>query len=175
MTFSAYSHLAGMGHAGRLRALTVGAALLVASVASAQSGAGSAQSSVEANYQRDRAACMASDSQHERTSCLREAGAVRAEAMRGASRGGESQETLTRNALERCKRQSPEQQAICERMVRGEGTTRGSVEGGGMIRELTIMEPASSVSPPPVQAPMAVPPPSTTTPGATPLAPLPTR
>lgn len=172
MTFSAHPFSAGAPHIGRLRALAFGVAMLVASVASAQSGTGSAQSSIEANYQRDRAACMASDSQHERTSCLREAGAVRAEAMRGAQRGGESQEMLTRNALERCKRQPPEQQAVCERMVRGEGSTTGSVEGGGMIRELTIMEPAGSVNPPPAQPPMAVPPPA---PGATPLAPLPAR
>jgi hypothetical protein len=115
---------------------------------------------------------MASDSQHERTSCLREAGAVRAEARRGAGQGGESQEMLTRNALERCKRQPAEQQAICERMVRGEGSTTGSVESGGMIRELTIMEPAKSVAPQRQQPPMASPPPA---PGATPLAPLPTR
>ncbi|MDO8906513.1 hypothetical protein [Hydrogenophaga sp.] len=162
MSFPAHHSLTVVRHAGRLRLLAVGAAMLVASVASAQSGAGSARSSIEATYQRDRAACMASDAQHERTSCLREAGAVRAEAMRGARRGGESEEMLTRNALERCKRQSGEQQAICERMVRGEGSTTGSVEGGGMIRELTIMEPARSVNPPPAS-------------GATPLAPLPAR
>jgi hypothetical protein len=105
---------------------------------------------------------MASDSQHERTSCLREAGAVRAEALRGAAQGGESKEMLMRNALERCNRQPAEQQAICERMVRGEGSTTGSVESGGMIRELTIMEPAKSDAPPPAS-------------GAVPLAPLPAR
>lgn len=147
---------------GRLRALAVGAAMLVASVASAQSGTGSAQSSIESRYQRDRAACMASDSQTDRTSCLRDASAVRAEAKRGARQGGESQEMLTRNALERCKRHPPEQQAICERMVRGEGSTSGSVESGGMIRELTIMEPAGSGAPSPA-------------PGTRPLAPLPAR
>lgn len=173
MSYSAHPFSAGVPYAGRLHMLAVGAAMLVASVASAQS-VGGTQSSIEAKYQRDRAACMSSDSQHERSSCLREAGAVRAQARRGSSQGGESQEMLTRNALERCKRQPPEQQVICERMVRGEGSTTGSVEGGGMIRELTIMEPASSVSPPPAQAPIAVPPPSTT-PGATPLAPLPSR
>lgn len=172
MSYPAHFFSASVSPAGRLRMLAVGAAMMVASVASAQSGAGGAQSSIEATYQRDRAACMASDSQHERSSCLREAGAVRAEARRGTAQGGESQEVLTRNALERCKRQPAEQQAICERMVRGEGTTTGSVEGGGMIRELTIMEPARSVSPPPAQAPMAVPPPRS---GASPLAPLPTR
>lgn len=146
--------------------------MLTASVAWAQSGAASDRSSIEATYQRDRAACMASDSQHERTSCLREAGAVRAEALRGAAQGGESKEMLMRNALERCKRQPTEQQAICERMVRGEGSTSGSVESGGMIRELTIMEPAKSSAPSPAQPPMASPPPA---PGAAPLAPLPAR
>ncbi len=169
MIFSAHPLSAGAPPIGRLRALAVGAAMLVASVASAQSGTGSAQSSIESRYQKDRAACMASDSQVDRTSCLRDAAAVRAEAKRGARQGGESQEMLTRNALERCKRHPPEQRAICERMVRGEGSTTGSVQGGGMIRELTIMEPAK------VEAPQS----STTSPqpapGATPLAPLPAR
>ncbi|MDR7148107.1 hypothetical protein J2W49_000035 [Hydrogenophaga palleronii] len=166
---STHSHLSSIR---RLRVIAVGAAMLVASVAWAQSGAAGARSSIEATYQRDRAACMASDSQHERTSCLREAGAVRAEALRGVGRGGESQETLMRNALERCKRQPADQQAICERMVRGEGSATGSVESGGMIRELTIMEPARPGTPSPAQPPMASPPPA---PGAAPLAPLPTR
>lgn len=150
-----------------LRTVLASAALLMASAAwSATPGA---KSDVEARYQQDRAACMSSSSQHERTSCLREAGAVRAEALKGAGQGGESKEMLMRNALERCKRQPAEQQAICERMARGEGNTTGSVESGGVIRELTIMEPAKSNAP---QAPMASPPPA---PGATPLPPLPSR
>lgn len=156
------STLPSVPPARRLRVIACGIAMLTASVSWAQSGAAGARSSIEATYQRDRAACMASDSQHERTSCLREAGAVRAEALRGAAQGGESKEMLMRNALERCKRQPADQQAICERMVRGEGSTTGSVESGGMIRELTIMEPAKPMAPPPA-------------PGATPLAPLPAR
>jgi hypothetical protein len=156
----------------RLRAIAVGAAMLTAAAAWAQSDAAGARSSIESTYQRDRAACMASDSQHERTSCLREAGAVRAQALSGVARGGESKEELMRNALERCKRQPADQQAICERMVRGEGSTTGSVESGGMIRELTIMEPVKPSAPAPAQPPMVSPPPA---PGTTPLAPLPAR
>jgi hypothetical protein len=150
-----------------LRTVLAAAALLV--VSTAWSATPGAKSDVEARYQQDRAACMSNSSQHERSSCLREAGAVRAEAMKGAGQGGESKEMLMRNALERCKRQPAEQQAICERMARGEGSTTGSVESGGVIRELTIMEPAKSPTP---QAPMASPSP---VPGATPLAPLPAR
>lgn len=131
------------------RSLMTMAALLVASVAwAAQPGA---KADIESTYQRDRAACMASDSQHERTSCLREAGAVRAEALRGAAKGSESEEVRARNALQRCQGLPAANRDICERMARGEGSTSGSVEGGGVIRELTIMEPVPPVAPGPAR------------------------
>lgn len=94
----------------------------------------------QSTYEQDRAACMRSDAQHERTSCLREAGAIRAQ---GPSRvPGTTPETRMDNAMKRCADLPPENKSTCERMVRGEGTVSGSVAGGGQIRELVTTVPA---------------------------------
>lgn len=123
--------------------------------------AGPDKAAIEAAYQRDRAACQALSPTQDRTSCLRDAGAHRAQALKSGIRGGTSAQELERNALQRCQAHSPEQRAICERMVRGEGTASGSVQGGGTMRELVTQEvlPAPPPPPPPLQpAPMSPPP-----------------
>lgn len=96
----------------------------------------------QTTYEQDRAACLRSDSQHERTSCLREAAAVRAQSKTRTPMMNSSPESRLQNALKRCTELPPENKAICERMVRGEGSVSGSVEGGGLIRELVTPVPA---------------------------------
>ena len=120
-------------------------ALLFGANAWAQTGGGSA--AIEQQFQQDKAACMAIDDVQTRSSCLREAGAVRAQALKGVPQGGESAEERLRNALKRCDPLPADRKAICERMVRGEGSESGSVQGGGVIRELTIMEPVEPLPP----------------------------
>ena len=127
------------------------------------------RAAIDETYRLDRAACLDSASQHERSACLREAGAARAEALRGQLRTGASPEELARNALQRCQRLPPENKMLCERMARGEGTASGSVAAGGLIKELEIQVPAPA---PPMAAPpaMPAPPPMSAPP---PMAPLP--
>lgn len=96
----------------------------------------------QTTYEQDRAACLRSDSQHERTSCLREAAAVRAQSKTRTPMMNSSPESRLQNAMKRCTELPPEYKAICERMVRGEGSVSGSVEGGGLIRELVTPVPA---------------------------------
>ena len=96
----------------------------------------------QSTYEQDRAACLRSDSQHERTSCLREAGAVRAQGARKMPMAGDTPESRMQNAMKRCTQLPAESKATCERMVHGEGTTSGSVAGGGMLRELVTPVPA---------------------------------
>lgn len=116
------------------------AALAIALPASAAGGVDKA--SIEANYQAARAACQAMAVPADRTNCLRDAGAARAQALRTGP-SSTSAEQLQRNALQRCQaHKSAEDQATCERMARGDGNTSGSVEGGGVIRELTTQVPA---------------------------------
>lgn len=108
----------------------------------------------QSTYEQDRAACMRSDSQHERSSCLREAGAVRAQGHRRAPDA--TPEARMENAMKRCAELPPENKSTCERMVHGEGSVSGSVAGGGQIRELVTPVPAV----PPMQPmPPAQPPP----------------
>lgn len=107
---------------------------------------------IESTYQMERAACLGGQSQHERSSCLREAGAVRAEARAGQRAPAASPATWAQNALQRCKDLPPENQVICERMVHGEGSASGSVAGGGVIRELVTEVPAA-----PQREPVAAP------------------
>ncbi|MDO9252850.1 MULTISPECIES: hypothetical protein [Comamonadaceae] len=127
------------------RGLLASAALLMLSPAAfAQS-----RSAIDAAYQQDRAACLDSASMHERSACLREAGAVRAEALKGRRLAGTSADTLARNAVQRCQELPPDDKLLCERRVRGEGNETGSVAAGGVLRELVTEVPAP--------APMAAP------------------
>lgn len=96
----------------------------------------------QSTYEQDRAACMRSDSQHERSSCLREAAAVRAQSKTRMPMMNSTPESRMQNAMKRCAELPPENKATCERMVHGEGTVSGSVEGGGQIRELVTTVPA---------------------------------
>jgi hypothetical protein len=119
-----------------LSACTVGA-LLVAGMAAA---AGGKLSEAQARYQQDRAACISGQSQQDRATCLREAGAALQEAKRG--RIGDGQSSYEQNQLIRCDRLAAGDREDCLRRMRGEGTVSGSVEGGGIYRELRTTVPA---------------------------------
>ena len=103
-------------------------------------------SAADAQYERDRQACMAqTGSEVSRQACLREAGAARQAARRGDELVDPAPSELQRNALARCEvHTDPVDHAACVRMVQGEGMSQGSVQEGGVIRQtITVMEPAS--------------------------------
>jgi hypothetical protein len=79
-------------------------------------------------------------SRPDRATCLREAGAALQEAKRG--RSGDAQGAYERNRLLRCDRLAAEEREDCLRRMRGEGTVSGSVESGGIYRELRTTVPA---------------------------------
>jgi hypothetical protein len=147
------------------------AAAALAACLPAAWAAGPDKAAIESAYQRDRAACQALSPTQDRTSCLRDAGAHRAQALRTGIRGGTSPQDLERNAQQRCQRQTGEQRTICERMARGEGSVSGSVQGGGTIRELVTQEAAPPPPPPPAPAPMLSPPLQPATPSLQPATP----
>lgn len=108
-----------------------------------------AANAANSTYQQDREFCMSGQSNQDKKTCLREAGAARAEAKKGnLSEGAVSYE---QNALARCKVLPPADQADCTRRVHGGGTVSGSVASGGIIRETTttIVEPQPALPPPP--------------------------
>ena len=118
--------------------LIAAGALLIATVAAA---AGGSLSDAQARYQKDRAACMSGESRQDRAACLREAGAALQEAKRGHLDDGDARQ-YEQNSVMRCNAQPPEDREDCLRRMRGEGITRGSVEEGGVYRELVRPVPA---------------------------------
>ena len=93
------------------------------------------QSEAQATYQRDRAACVSGQTGQDRATCLQEASAALQESRRGNLNDGQSD--FERNRLLRCERQPPEDRQDCVRRMSSEARTSGSVEGGGVLREIT--------------------------------------
>ncbi|MBK4734147.1 hypothetical protein JJB74_05950 [Noviherbaspirillum sp. DKR-6] len=109
-------------------------------VCSPSFAAGKAKSSgTDDSYQQQRADCLAGRTAEDQATCLREAGAARQAAQKGDLSNGSDYQ---RNAMQRCQPLPPDDRADCERRVRGEGSTSGSVGGGGIYRELRTTKPA---------------------------------
>jgi hypothetical protein len=90
-------------------------------------------------YRSDRAACLDGRTNQDRDTCLREAGAARDAAKRGQL--GEGSDAFEKNRLARCEGLPQPDREDCIRRMSGEGTTRGSVESGGIYRELVTPVP----------------------------------
>lgn len=112
-------------------------ALLAAGMAAA---AGGDLADAQARYKQDRAACISARPYQDQSACLREAGAALAAARRG--RSGEDPSAYEQNRLSRCERLPADEREDCVRRMLGEGTVSGSVESGGIFRELRTTLPA---------------------------------
>ena len=101
-----------------------------------------AASAAESSYQRERAECMQRTNEDQKA-CLREAGAARqAERRHQLEDEDASQAQYEKNRLQRCAYLPEADRPDCERRMRGEGTVSGSVESGGIYRELRTIVPA---------------------------------
>jgi hypothetical protein len=90
--------------------------------------------STRQSYQQDRAFCNSGQSSQDRATCLREAGAAAQERSRG-----NLTESADANKFARCDyHKNPEDREYCIRRMKGEGTVTGSVDGGGLLRELRV-------------------------------------
>ena len=129
----------------------IGLALAVAAVPFVHAiAAGPDRAAVDARYQSDRQACMQRADPESQKACLREAGAARQEALRGTlGEGASSDESQwQRNALSRCQvHTDPVDRSACERMVMGQGEAQGSVEEGGMVRQIITVLPPEPTTP----------------------------
>ena len=94
------------------------------------------RSDAQLRYQQDRAACFTAQFIVDRESCLREAGAALQEARRGTL-GSADEREFEQNRLARCTTLPPSDQDDCVRRMSGEGTSSGSVEQGGILREFS--------------------------------------
>jgi hypothetical protein len=97
-------------------------------------------SDAQARYQQDRAACISGQSYQDRATCLREAGAALQAAKSGHLDDGQT--SYEQNRLIRCERLPAGDREDCVRRMQGEGTVKGSVESGGIYRELRTTVPA---------------------------------
>jgi hypothetical protein len=89
-------------------------------------------------YLHERALCESGQSHQDRATCLREAGAAYEQARQRGLEDGQAGQ-YERNALLRCNVLPPEDRNVCVARMR-QGLAVGSVEAGGIYRELTIRE-----------------------------------
>lgn len=141
-----------------LAACALGACLATPAVYAA--GSGSTQADIEARYKLDVQRCNAGQTNQDKTTCLREAGAARDEARR--HRLVNSNQAYDQNQTQRCNGLPTGEREDCLLQMSGQNTstqnttTQGSVGGGGVLRETTITMPASpTTSPPTTTAPAA--------------------
>ena len=96
-------------------------------------------------YLEERADCQSPSSAEDKTSCLREAGAALHEARSGKL--ADANTDYESNRIARCDYLKGLDKIYCVRRMTGEGTTSGSVEGGGILRELVVIVPATEETP----------------------------
>ena len=119
-------------------------ALLVAVAALAgpntQTTTPTASSALHDRYQQERALCTSGRSNQDRATCLREAGAAYAEARRGGLVGAGA--SASDNQRKRCEPLTGDERSACLARMRGQGSSSGSAQSGGILRELVVREPA---------------------------------
>jgi len=91
-------------------------------------------SEAQQRYKQERAHCLSGQSHQDRTTCLKEAGAAYQEARRGTLATGATD--FRQNATARCQAQPPGDREACVQRIMGAGSAEGSVEGGGIIRQI---------------------------------------
>lgn len=123
-------------NAFRLSPAGVAAAILITVSATSALAASTPGADARQRYQQERAYCLSGQSQQDRPTCLREAGAAYAEARRGSlpTTGSTNYQA---NALARCAAQPAPDQEACRMRIQ-QGTTAGSVRDGGLIREIEL-------------------------------------
>jgi hypothetical protein len=142
-------------HQGQTPRPALGLVMLLALLASSSVLAASKARPLDpkARYQRESAACSVIRDFDTRANCLSEASTRYA--VTKPSPPEEQADVLVRNALKRCEPLPPAQRSDCLARMQGQGTTSGSVAGGGIYRELVTREVgvAETVQPEPTTPP----------------------
>ena len=144
----------------------IGQAALVAAAALAcgASVAGSAEANAaRAEGLKYRQACMSGQTHQDRATCLKEANNFLAELKRNPGQFDGSA-SLDANAKARCEPMTGSERTACMARASGQGKVSGSVESGGVYRELVTLETPKPVPQPPTPAPAPAPQPPTPAP-----------
>jgi len=104
----------------------------------------------EARYQQDRADCLAGRTTEDQKTCLKEAGA-RLQAARKGDLSSPSSAQLAANARKRCDAFTGDDRRTCLARLE-DGSTSGSVAGGGELREYRQIIPGVPPELPPTAA-----------------------
>jgi len=110
----------------------------------------------QAHYQREKARCMSLRVHGERANCLSQASTAYTAALPPVPDADPGR--YARNAVERCKALPDADRADCLSRMQGQGTTRGSVDEGGIYRELVTREVGPTPATVPTPAPTTPPP-----------------
>ena len=117
------------------------AAVLAMTAATAQVAVGTTGIDATGSARSEAAACNDGRTQQDRQTCLREVRNANAEKRAGKLDNAGSQ--FDANAVLRCNVFSGQDKIACEARIAGRGNTKGSVAGGGVIREVeTVVAPS---------------------------------
>ena len=145
----------------RLLASASLAGMCLAATMAMAAGAGT-NADIEARYKLDVERCNMGQTNQDKATCLREAGAARDESRR--NRLTNANESYQQNQVSRCQALPVAERQDCMLQMSGQDTrVEGSVGAGGVLRETTITIPGT---PMPATTPAA--PPVTPAPGLTP-------
>jgi len=131
--------------------LVAGALLSFSALSATPAPTPSAQAAeINAKFEQDKANCVSAKVGTERTVCLKQATRAR-DSARNAPIYDDA--TYRHNKFDRCRVLSGDEARDCFARMKGEGTTSGSVEGGGIYREKVTIE--VGAVPTPAAAPAA--------------------
>jgi hypothetical protein len=109
-----------------------------------------------ARYQQDLAECEAQQATQDLAACRLEARNALAEAKRNLL-SDTTANLFEKNQFKRCRVFKGEDREACEARARGEGSSTGSVQSGGILREVTRPVPAEPATAPALIAPRVPP------------------
>ncbi len=124
-----------------VRATVLTMLALVCCMASAAGGSPDAKE----RYQAEKTDCIEGQSHQTRATCLKEASAALAESATKAAVSAPAD--YEQNALIRCQTLPVDERDACQRRIAGEGSSSGSVEGGGVLREVVTPESPDKAAP----------------------------
>ncbi len=91
------------------------------------------------DYQKEMQACREGRTGQDRATCMQEARNAQKAKRQGALQTPSAQ-SMGANAMARCEGMSDADRAACRARMMGYGQTSGSVAGGGVLRELEVVE-----------------------------------
>jgi hypothetical protein len=118
--------------------VAAGAAWFVLSAVAQVNTRGDTGLDTSTNTAQERAWCLANTDGVARVDCLKEAGAAQGEKRRGTLSTDTGANTS--NAVQRCEVFEGTERVACQARVLGYGNASGSVQGGGVIKQIETVE-----------------------------------